>query len=91
VQIHVQDRDAFRSVRTAVALFRAMKDQAPDRFGWRPPPYEYEERLMPIDILWGHQGLREGIDQGASVEQILAGVEEECAAFLGTARSFRLY
>ena len=91
VQIHVTDRQAFRSVRTAVALFRAMKDQAPDDFGWRPPPYEYEERLMPMDILWGHAGLREGIDGGATVAEILRGVEEECGDFGKLGRAFRLY
>lgn len=91
VQIHVDDRAAFRPVLTAVALFRAMKDQAPDGFGWRPPPYEYEERLMPIDILWGHSGLREGIDGGASVAEILRGCEEECAAFGTASAGLRLY
>jgi len=91
VQIHVTDRRAFRSVRTAVALFRAAKDQAPKGFGWRPPPYEYEERLMPVDILWGHDGLREGIDGGASVAEILRGVEDECAAFREGAARTLLY
>jgi len=91
VQIHVEDPAVFRSVRTAVALFRAMEDQAPDGFGWRPPPYEYEERLMPIDILWGHAGLREGIDGGASVSEILRGCEEECAAFRRETEKLLLY
>lgn len=91
VQIHVTDRAAFRSVRTAAALFRAMKDQAPDGFAWRPPPYEYEERLMPIDILWGHAGLREGIDGGTSVDEILHGVDDACAAFGRGAEAVLLY
>lgn len=81
VQVHVTDRGAFRSVRTAVALFRACRDVAPDDFNWRPPPYEYEERLMPIDILWGSSGLREGIDAGRSVSEIIAGADEESAEF----------
>jgi len=91
VQIHVTDPGSFHPVRTAVALFRAMKDRAPDAFGWRPPPYEYEERLMPIDILWGHSGLREGIDGGASVADILRGLDGECAAFTAEAGAFLLY
>ena len=91
VQIHVTDPRAFRSVRAAVGLFRAMKDQAPDDFGWRPPPYEYEERLMPIDILWGHGGLREGIDGGASTADILRGVDGECSTFDDGSRPYRLY
>jgi uncharacterized protein YbbC (DUF1343 family) len=90
VQVHVTDPESFRSVRTAVALFRTMKDQAPDGFGWRPPPYEYEERLMPVDILWGHDGLRRGIDGGAAVAEIVAGIDADCAAFQAAAAPYRL-
>jgi uncharacterized protein YbbC (DUF1343 family) len=91
VQIHVADRHAFRSVRTAVALFRAIQEQAPDGFDWRPPPYEYEDTLMPIDILWGHEGLREGIAAGAPVADVLRGVDEQCERFASQAERFRLY
>lgn len=91
VQIHVTDRETFRPVRTAVALLRAAREVAPDDFGWRPPPYEYEERLMPVDILWGHPGLREGVDRGASVVELLRGVEGECATFGQEVKSFLLY
>ncbi len=91
VQIHVTDRTAFEPVRTAVELFRAARALAPDAFDWRPPPYEYEERLMPIDILWGHDGLRLGVDAGRTTDEILAGVEDECAQFRRGARKFLLY
>lgn len=91
VQLHVTDRAAFRPVTTAVALLKAAKEQAPDAFNWRPPPYEYEEVLMPIDVLWGHDGLRKGLDVGASVEELLGDAEEECAEFLTSARPYRLY
>jgi len=91
VQIHVTDRTAFEPVRTAVELFRAARALAPDDFGWRPPPYEYEERLMPIDILWGHDGLRRGVDAGRATDEILACVREECAAFREAARPYLLY
>jgi hypothetical protein len=46
---------------------------------------------MPIDILWGHDGLRRGVDAGASAEKILEGVEDECDAFASSAESYRLY
>jgi uncharacterized protein YbbC (DUF1343 family) len=91
VQIHVTDRRAFRPVRAAVALFRACRDVAPEGFAWRPPPYEYEERLMPIDILWGGDGLRVGIDGGAAVADVLEGAEEACAAFAREAAGALLY
>lgn len=81
VQIHPTDLGSFRSVTTAVALFRAARALAPTEFQWRQPPYEYEETLLPIDILWGSDGLREGLERGASVSAILRGVDEELAAF----------
>jgi uncharacterized protein YbbC (DUF1343 family) len=91
VQIHVTDADAFRPVRTAVELFRAARALAPDEFAWRPPPYEYESRLMPIDILWGHEGLRAGVDDDASTDEILSGVAAECASFRTAATPYLLY
>lgn len=90
-QLHVSARDSFQPVRAAVAILRASQDLAPDDFSWRPPPYEYEEVLDPIDILWGHDGLRTGIEAGASVDEILDGVDAEVAAFGEDVRPFLLY
>ncbi len=91
VQLHVLEPRAVRSVRTAVALLCAVRAQAPADFAWRPPPYEYEERLMPIDILWGHEGLRTAVDRGATVDEILEGVESRSRTFLEQARPHLLY
>jgi len=90
-QLHVTDRRRVRSVHSAVALLRAIRAQAPDDFEWRPPPYEYEETLEPIDILWGHAGLRDGVDSGASVDEILADVEAEISAFEALVQPYLLY
>ncbi len=90
-QLHVTDPGAVRSVRAAVALFAACRAQAPDDFGWRPPPYEYEEKLEPIDILWGHDGLRLGIEAGAGPDEILEGVDDEIAEFEASVRPYLLY
>ena len=90
-QLHVTDRSAVRSVRTAVELFAAVRAQAPDDFDWRPPPYEYEDVLPPIDILWGHEGLREGIEAGAGADEILDGVDDELTQFEASVRPYLLY
>jgi len=90
-QLHVTDRRAVRSVHTTVAILRAVRAQAPEDFAWRPPPYEYEEVLAPIDILWGHEGLRQGVDDGASVEEILADVEGEITDFEASVRPYLIY
>lgn len=90
-QLHVTDREAFRPVRTAVAILRACRDMAPRLFDWRSPPYEYEEVLPPIDILWGHDGLRRGIDAGQSVDEVLLGIDEELERFRAEAAPYLLY
>ena len=90
-QLHVTDPQTFQSVRTAVAILRAARELAPQEFGWSEPPYEYEEDLMPIDMLWGHDGLRNGIDDGATVDEILEGVQEGLDAFGQSVTSFLMY
>jgi uncharacterized protein YbbC (DUF1343 family) len=90
-QLHVTDAKEFRPVRTAVAVVRTAKELAPDAFAWRRPPYEYEERLMPIDLLWGHDGLRTGVDGGRSLDELLAGVQDEADAFGRAVEPYRLY
>ena len=90
-QLHVTDSNAFRPVRTAVEILVAARELAPHDFGWRRPPYEYEESLPPIDILWGHAGLREGVDAGAGTDEILAGVEDELDEFGAASERYLLY
>ena len=90
-QLHVTDRDAFDPVRVGVAVLSASRRVAPADFAWRKPPCEYEEVLPPIDILWGHDGLRLQIDAGASVDEILAGVEDEVRSFEEEVDPYLLY
>ena len=91
VQLHVLDAAALRSVTVVVALLKAARELAPDDFAWGDPPYEYEETLAPIDILWGSDELREGLERGASVDAILRGVPEELVDFSESVRPSLLY
>ena len=91
VQLHVMDRAAFRPVWTAVAVLWAAREQAPEAFAWRRPPYEYEEVKMPIDILWGHDGLRRGIEDGLTPDALIEGVAAELDTFMEGITPFRLY
>ncbi|MGE0816589.1 MAG: exo-beta-N-acetylmuramidase NamZ domain-containing protein [Vicinamibacterales bacterium] len=90
-QIHVTDRRAFRPVETGVAVIAALRAADPDRFAWRPPPYEYEHRLMPIDILAGSGTTRELVERGASAAEIAAGWRDDEAAFAALRAPYLLY
>ncbi len=80
-QLHVTDRDAFRPVETAVAILSTVRQLAPEQFDWRPPPYEYETKRMPIDILWGSDGLRQAIDSAIAPREIVRATEKEVVSF----------
>jgi uncharacterized protein YbbC (DUF1343 family) len=90
-QIHVTDRWTFRPVETGVALIEAFRAAAPDAFGWKPPPYEYEYDKMPIDCLARSSALREQIDAGVSAREIARSWEPAVADFVKVRERFLLY
>ncbi|MBP5351528.1 MAG: DUF1343 domain-containing protein [Fibrobacterales bacterium] len=59
-QIHVTDRDAFRSLDWAVEILRYAFHRHPDRFAWRPASagYEYNFKHLAIDLLLGSSAIR---------------------------------
>lgn len=90
-QIHVTDRATFRPVVTGVAVIEELRRQNPASFAWRPPPYEYEHRLMPIDILAGSAALRTHIDAGGTAETLAASWRADEDAFRRTRAPYLLY
>jgi len=52
-QIHVLDRNQFLPYKTAVEILRYIKKTYPVEFKWKEPPYEYETKKLPIEILIG--------------------------------------
>jgi uncharacterized protein YbbC (DUF1343 family) len=90
-QIHVLDRGAFQPVRTAVDLIAEFRRQAPDRFAWRQPPYEYEREKMPIDILFGSDRLRAAIESGSDASALTASWREDEEAFRRQRDKYLIY
>jgi uncharacterized protein YbbC (DUF1343 family) len=52
-QIHVTDRDEFRPFLTGVEIIKRIRKIYEKEFQWRQPPYEYEWKRLPIEILIG--------------------------------------
>ncbi|MFD5913876.1 exo-beta-N-acetylmuramidase NamZ domain-containing protein [Streptomyces massasporeus] len=82
VQVHVHDRAAFDPVRTGIALLVTAK-QVWSGFAWRPDHW--------IDKLTGSTRVRTMIDAGADTDEVVAGWQEELAAFRRTRRTYLLY
>jgi uncharacterized protein YbbC (DUF1343 family) len=90
-QIHVLDRETFRAVETGVALLGAFRAADTNRFQWRDPPYEYEHKKLPIDILAGSSELREQIVAGTPARDVARSWEKDVAGFEKIRRRFLLY
>jgi len=80
-QIHVTNRKLYRPFKTGVAVLKAVHDLYPGHFRWKRPPYEYERRKMPIDILAGTDGIRKGIEAGTSLGTLEEWWQEQCQQF----------
>ena len=52
-QLHVQDRQSFQPFRTGVEVIKAIRRLCGDHFQWKQPPYEYEWKRLPIEVLIG--------------------------------------
>jgi uncharacterized protein YbbC (DUF1343 family) len=90
-QIHVTDRGEFRPYRTGVEMIAEFHAQAPSTPLWRDPPYEYEHTRPPIDILYGSDRLRTGIDAGEDPASIVKDWRRDEEAFRELRRPFLLY
>ena len=80
-QIHVTDRQAFRPYRMGLTLLQALCEVHKDEFKWLPPPYEYEWKRLPIDILLGDGAIREKLEKGDAISSLEVAWTEELAAY----------
>jgi len=90
-QVHVTDRSTFQPVRVAVELIAEFRRADPGRFAWRDPPYEYEHEKPPIDILYGSDRLRRGIDAGEDPASIVADWPRDEDGFRSLRAPYLLY
>ena len=52
-QLHVIDRETFQPFLTGVEIIKRIRKIYGKEFQWRQPPYEYEWKRLPIEILIG--------------------------------------
>lgn len=85
MQIHVDgpyyDPSHFKPYRLCNLFLKATQRIHPDLEIWRKGPYEYEEKLAPIDILSGHDHLRKWVaDPQSRIEEWNDSLlKDECA------------
>ncbi len=70
LQMHVTDPHAFHSLRAGVAVLHAARTF--EGFDWRRKPYEYVSDRLAVDLLFGDAEPRKVLDQGGSVDDVMA-------------------
>ena len=91
VQLHITDRNLFRSVETFVAILLSIRKRYEKEKLWKYPPYEYEYEKFPFDILSGSSLLREQIDTGEKLENIRSSWQGDIENFKKRREEFLLY
>ncbi|HMK59977.1 MAG TPA: DUF1343 domain-containing protein [Dissulfurispiraceae bacterium] len=86
-QIHPIDRFRYRPFKTGVAVVKAVRDIYHRKNIWKSPPYEYETKKMPFDILAGSDFLRTSIEKGVSLENMERSWRSDCSGFDKAIRS----
>ncbi len=91
VQLHVTNSETFRPYRTGVAFLKACYDQSPAAFKWREKAYEFVDKIPAIDLLAGSKAIREGIEAGASLDELTARWPRDEGDFAEERAEFLLY
>ena len=81
-QIHVTDRAAYRSVETALHIIKTIRDTCPDKFEFHK---EYFDKVM------GTSKVRDALEKGTSVGEIVAGFKTGLEGFKVLREPYLLY
>lgn len=90
VQLHVTDSRSFLPYRTGVAILMALHRYCDD-FAWRADPYEFVSDVPAIDLLTGSRIVREGIENGADLQDLVKTWVEAETEFVQNRHSNQLY
>lgn len=81
-QIHVTDRNAFRSVAAVLHIIKTVRDRYPDKFAFHA---DYFDKVM------GTGSVRKALEAGSDVATILANIQPGLDAFAALRKAYLLY
>lgn len=91
LQLHILDRQKYKSVITAVAILNTIYHLYTDKFEWKQPPYEYVHDKLPIDVIFGSDKVRKQIELGISIDEIEASWQEGVEEFTKLRQKYLIY
>lgn len=89
--LHILDPDTYRPYSASIALLKAVLKIHHTDFEWRSPPYEYEYKKKPIDVIMGDASLRRDLENDVPFSRIREKWVSELAFFAEWRKPFLLY
>jgi uncharacterized protein YbbC (DUF1343 family) len=90
-QIHVTNDRTFLPYRTSLALLQATILLYPEHFQYKQPPYEYEFKRLPMDLILGDREVRKQLEDDRAVREIENLWQGELQAFDLKRKKYYLY
>ena len=90
-QIHLTDLDRYRPYATSLALVQTVIATHREDFSWTAPPYEYEFRHLPIEIILGRADLHQHLERGVPVADLERSWEPEIDEYRKLRAPYLLY
>lgn len=81
----------FRSFRVYYEIIRLLANHYPGKFGWKRPPYEFEYKRLPIDMICGSDFIRKAIESNLIFAEIEPRLDWEIGKYKETAADYLLY
>ena len=91
VWLQVTDHSRFRPFATGVAMTAALRKLYPEKLAFLRGVYEFNDTLPAFDLLAGNSHIREAIERGCDIRDILASWQSDEAAFLAHKQEYHLY
>jgi uncharacterized protein YbbC (DUF1343 family) len=90
-QLHVIDPQLYRPYITTLALLQSVVSLHPEAFEWKPPPYEYEFKKLPFDLITGDPEVREAVEGLEPLRTLEESWRDDIKGFDEIRRSYLLY
>lgn len=89
--IHCIEPEIFRPYLMSLEILKAIIHVHYKDFQWKEPPYEYEYKKKPIDLIMGDSVIRKELESGTPLTRIQAKWQADLESFMQWRKSYLLY
>jgi uncharacterized protein YbbC (DUF1343 family) len=90
-QVIVVNDEVFRPFECYLAILAAAREVGGNVFGWRTETYEFESERLAIDLLFGNDWLRSGLEDGIAWRELADRWRPDLERFLRKRDAFLIY